>query len=124
MRAARRQSPSPGEHQMSGPTISKPFSQHFAEPTERARDQVTSIRLHLEGWRQWLAALRNKRLRKRHDHFASVFALSHPTEGHVNAACRERAELQRTQRVLPDQDGNFFQELACLFFIATEDRVH
>src|SRR6202043_1520841 len=109
---------------MSGPTISKPLGQHLAEATERARDQVTSVRLHFEGWSQWLAALRDKRLWKRHDHFAGVFALSHPTKGHVDAACGERAKLQRMQRVLPDQDGNFFQELAGVFFIATEDRVH
>src|ERR1700686_1449113 len=102
---------------MSGPTIGKPFGQHLAEATERARDQVTSIRLHLKGWSQWLPPPRDKSLSKRHDHFAGVFALSHPTEGHVNAACRERAELQRMQRVLLDQVCNFFQVLACLFFI-------
>ncbi len=28
------------------------------------------------------------------------------------------------QRVLPDQSGNFLQDLTCLFLIATEDRVH
>ena len=62
---------------------------------------------------------------KRHDDFADVLAAGHEPEGRIDAARREGAKRQRTQRALLDQRRRVPPSIvAGQRFVAVEDGIH
>src|SRR5258705_8564990 len=54
------------QYQVPGAALDQPQRQHLAEAAERSGNQVTTIVLDREGWRQGLAATRNEAFGKCH----------------------------------------------------------
>src|SRR2546421_12745590 len=73
-----------GKDEMPRAGLDKPIRQHLAEPAERARDQITSVRFDLELRCDRLTAPGQKRLWGRDDYFSHVLATGHESKGRID----------------------------------------
>ena len=113
-----------GENEMARAGLDQPIGQHFAEPAERTRDQVTSVRFNFELRCDRFAAPGDKRLREGDDDFSDVLAASHESKCRIDVEGRESAERKWMQCALFHEVGDFREHLARQRFVASKNRVH